>query len=86
MGDETTEEHEAVIRKALETDVDEVIFVGGEFFEVSPKVRKSESPKAVFYSTVEQAIAALRDEPIKDSTVLIKGSRGMALERLVELF
>jgi len=86
MGDESAAEHEAVIRKALETDVDEVIFVGSEFAEVSPKVGKSESPEAVFYSTVEQAIAALRDEPIKDSTVLIKGSRGMALERLVELF
>ncbi|HJP63740.1 MAG TPA: UDP-N-acetylmuramoyl-tripeptide--D-alanyl-D-alanine ligase [Mucilaginibacter sp.] len=86
MGDESAAEHEAVIRKALETDVDEVIFVGSEFFAMSPEVRKSESPEAVFYSTVEQAIAALRDEPIKDSTVLIKGSRGMALERLVELF
>ena len=53
---------------------------------MSPKVGKSGSPKAVFYSTVEEAIAALKANPVKNATVLIKGSRGMALERLVELF
>ncbi|HWZ35578.1 MAG TPA: hypothetical protein VNW51_05425 [Mucilaginibacter sp.] len=41
---------------------------------------------ASFYETAEEAIAALKTSPIKNSTILIKGSRGMALERLVELF
>jgi UDP-N-acetylmuramoyl-tripeptide--D-alanyl-D-alanine ligase len=86
MGQESAAEHEAVIKKALETPVDERIFIGDEFYKVSPKVRKSESREAVFYSTVEEAIAALKAKPIKNATVLIKGSRGMALERLVELF
>jgi UDP-N-acetylmuramoyl-tripeptide--D-alanyl-D-alanine ligase len=40
----------------------------------------------VFYPTVEEAASALKAEPITHSTVLIKGSRGMALERLVDLF
>jgi UDP-N-acetylmuramoyl-tripeptide--D-alanyl-D-alanine ligase len=39
-----------------------------------------------FYPTVEEAIAGLKANPIKNATVLVKGSRGMALERLVELF
>ncbi|WP_432328583.1 hypothetical protein ACRQ5D_06640 [Mucilaginibacter sp. P25] len=39
-----------------------------------------------FYETAEDAIAALKAQPITNSTILIKGSRGMALERLVELF
>ena len=42
--------------------------------------------KATFYPTVEEAIAGLKAKPIINATVLIKGSRGMALERLVELF
>ena len=86
MGPESAAEHEAVIRKALETEVDERIFIGGEFRKASETIDHGPWTMDKFYSTVEQAIAALRDEPIKDSTVLIKGSRGMALERLVELF
>ncbi|HEY8782713.1 MAG TPA: UDP-N-acetylmuramoyl-tripeptide--D-alanyl-D-alanine ligase [Mucilaginibacter sp.] len=126
MGEEAAAEHAAVIAKAMETPVDDRIFIGKEFFDLSPKVGKSESPKeekglpppspllvlsptkrdarvepgapglvgdnsnkgggSVFYKTVEQAIAGLKTNPIKNATILIKGSRGMALERLVELF
>ena len=40
----------------------------------------------VFYKTTEDAIESLKAHPIKNATILIKGSRGMALERLVGLF
>ena len=91
MGQESAAEHEAVIKKAMETAVDERIFIGKEFArEAEGGGRKSEAgsrkSEAVFYPTVEDAIAGLKANPIKDATVLIKGSRGMALERLVELF
>ncbi len=97
MGEESAVEHRGVIKKALETSVDERIFIGKDFFEGSPEVRpdsyrESESPereggkKSTFYKTVEDAIKSLKANPIKNSTILIKGSRGMALERLVELF
>ncbi len=85
MGEESAAEHEAVIKKALETDVDERIFIGHDFAG-SRKSEVGSQKSAVFYSTVEDAIAGLKTNPIKNSTVLIKGSRGMALERLVELF
>ncbi|HEY4324492.1 MAG TPA: UDP-N-acetylmuramoyl-tripeptide--D-alanyl-D-alanine ligase [Mucilaginibacter sp.] len=88
MGEEAAAEHAAVIKKAMETLVDERIFIGKEFYAGSPGVGKSESPKAgsTFYLTAEDAIIGLKANPIKNSTILIKGSRGMALERLVELF
>jgi UDP-N-acetylmuramoyl-tripeptide--D-alanyl-D-alanine ligase len=87
MGDEAAAEHEAVIKKAMDTPVDERIFIGKEFAEVS----MVHSPWSMdnppqFYATAEDAIAALKAIPIKNATILIKGSRGMALERLVELF
>ena len=82
MGDEAATEHEAVIKKAMETPVDERIFIGKEFHSAGEK----EQNKSTFYITAEDAIAGLKANPIKDSTILIKGSRGMALERLVELF
>jgi UDP-N-acetylmuramoyl-tripeptide--D-alanyl-D-alanine ligase len=83
LGGESPAEHEAVIRKALDTDVDERIFIGGYFESQRSKVK---SQKATFYNTVEDAIDDLKAKPVRNSTVLIKGSRGMALERLVELF
>jgi UDP-N-acetylmuramoyl-tripeptide--D-alanyl-D-alanine ligase len=88
LGDESPAEHQAVIKKAMDTDVNERIFIGAAFYAASPKVRKSESPKEtpIYYKTVEDAITGLKTNPIKNSTILIKGSRGMALERLVGLF
>lgn len=83
MGHEAAVEHAAVIKKATDTAVNERIFIGKDFLS-----QKSEagSQAATFYETAEDAIAALKAQPITNSTILIKGSRGMALERLVELF
>jgi UDP-N-acetylmuramoyl-tripeptide--D-alanyl-D-alanine ligase len=86
MGEESAAEHGAVIKKALETPVDERIFIGGEFYSAAKSIDHGPSTMDKFYPTVEDAIAGLKANPIKNATVLIKGSRGMALERLVELF
>jgi UDP-N-acetylmuramoyl-tripeptide--D-alanyl-D-alanine ligase len=81
MGAEAAAEHAAVIEKALATSVDERIFIGKEFLK-----QQKDGQQAVFYETSDDAIAGLKANPVRDSTILIKGSRGMALERLVELF
>jgi UDP-N-acetylmuramoyl-tripeptide--D-alanyl-D-alanine ligase len=85
MGPESAAEHQAIIKKALETPVDDRIFIGGEFAGQKPEAGRQQSD-AIFYNTVEDAIEGLKTNPIRNATVLIKGSRGMALERLVELF
>jgi UDP-N-acetylmuramoyl-tripeptide--D-alanyl-D-alanine ligase len=89
MGEEAAIEHEAVIKKAMETPVDERIFIGKEFYEVGMSMDNGQwtmDKNPTFYKTAEDAITGLKANPIKNSTLLIKGSRGMALERLVELF
>lgn len=86
MGQESAAEHEAVIKKALETPVNERIFIGGEFYKAAQSINHGRWTTDKFYATVEEAITGLKTNPIKNATVLIKGSRGMALERLVELF
>ncbi|SDT60810.1 UDP-N-acetylmuramoyl-tripeptide--D-alanyl-D-alanine ligase [Mucilaginibacter mallensis] len=86
LGDESAAEHEAIIRKALATEVDERIFIGKDFLAQKWKFKGDKLKNATFHATVENAITALKFHPVKNSTVLIKGSRGMALERLVELF
>jgi UDP-N-acetylmuramoyl-tripeptide--D-alanyl-D-alanine ligase len=80
LGEESAAEHVAVIEKAMQTPADEHIFIGQEFYKSKGKVN------ATFYATADDAVAALKTHPIKNATVLIKGSRGMALERLVSLF
>ncbi len=86
MGDEAEAEHQAVIKKALETPVNQCIFIGAEFAKASLTFTDLSNNKATYYQTAEEAIEGLKTKPIKNATVLIKGSRGMALERLVALF
>ena len=84
LGDESAAEHEGIIQKALDADVAERIFVGAAFKSQEASVRNQDKA-TTFYATAEEAIQALKAHPIKNSTILIKGSRGMALERLVGL-
>jgi UDP-N-acetylmuramoyl-tripeptide--D-alanyl-D-alanine ligase len=88
MGQESAAEHEAVIRKALATPVNGRIFIGAEFYKAKEAdgIASQLSAGDKFYPTAEDAIIGLKTTPIKNATILIKGSRGMALERLVELF
>jgi len=83
LGDESPAEHLGIINKALTTDVAERIFIGEKFGSQKLNV---EGQNATFYNTVEEATEGLKASPIKNSTILIKGSRGMVLERLVGLF
>ncbi|QKJ32166.1 UDP-N-acetylmuramoyl-tripeptide--D-alanyl-D-alanine ligase [Mucilaginibacter mali] len=79
LGDDSPAEHAEVIKKAMAADVNERIFIGESFYHQKDAIH------AIFYRTAEDAITGLKADPIQNATVLIKGSRGMALERLVEL-
>lgn len=81
MGAEAETEHKAILEKALATPVDRRIIIGKEFFKL-----KADGLPVEFYETRDDAAIALKAQPILSSTILIKGSRGMALEKLVELF
>lgn len=79
LGEDAPTEHALVIQKSMQTPVNQRIFIGAEFYKHAPK------EGATFYSNTQEAMEGLKAHPIKNATVLIKGSRGMALERLVEL-
>jgi UDP-N-acetylmuramoyl-tripeptide--D-alanyl-D-alanine ligase len=79
LGAESPEEHAAIIEKALAIQANRYIFIGVDFFD------QQKTSKAEFYKTLASAEEALRKQPIKNSTVLIKGSRGMELEKLLSL-
>jgi len=78
LGQESDSEHQSIVNKALGTKADKIIFIGKLFFQ-----NKIEG--ATFYKTTEDALKNMRLNPIKRSTILIKGSRGMRMEKLIEV-
>jgi UDP-N-acetylmuramoyl-tripeptide--D-alanyl-D-alanine ligase len=79
LGEEAEKEHQSIIDKAMSYDFDNAIFIG-EMFAQSPS-----SAKAKFFKNRDEAMEELKKNPIEDSLVLLKGSRGMKLEGLMEL-
>ncbi len=80
LGEESLPEHRAILEKALGLSCDLTIFIGNQFI-----LQKQDSGKGLFFETTEDAANYLKENSILNSTVLIKGSRGMKLERLLEL-
>jgi UDP-N-acetylmuramoyl-tripeptide--D-alanyl-D-alanine ligase len=76
LGEVALEEHQAIVDLAHCLDIHRAIFVGAHYFETNASER---------YKTFEDLQAQIKLQPIKDSFVFIKGSRGMALERLLQL-
>ncbi len=82
MGEEAANEHQFIINKALQTKANLIIFIGNEFYKAGYQLT-SEIKKTHFFKDTEDAIEYLKVNPINNATILIKGSRGMALERLI---
>jgi UDP-N-acetylmuramoyl-tripeptide--D-alanyl-D-alanine ligase len=77
LGDESAKEHQLILEKALNTQADRRIVIGEEFYKLNSK------NGAEFYKNTSEVEKALEKNPIEDSTVLLKGSRGMKLESLL---
>lgn len=78
LGDRSSDEHKYIIEMALDMKFCEVYFVGNHFFS-----HASDYPKGLFYDSLEKVISQLNKKKYKNTLILIKGSRGMALERLL---
>lgn len=79
LGVDAAEEHRKVADTAAQMDLSERIFIGDEFYRL-----KANCPGR-FYRTTGEAYDALKKAPLEGYVVLVKGSRGMKLEQIVEL-
>jgi UDP-N-acetylmuramoyl-tripeptide--D-alanyl-D-alanine ligase len=79
LGDKSVEEHLKILKMIQSINADKVILVGPVFRKIS----LSSGFKA--FSNVNDLIEYMRDETLKGKTILIKGSRGMKLEKIYEL-
>jgi len=76
LGEYSIQEHEAILDILKHTQNIDVYLVGSIFREVSA------GSGLKVYKDAEQLISELKMKPIQDSLVLIKGSRGIGLERV----
>lgn len=79
LGNESAAQHELVAAKAASLKTDLLILIGSHFYAL-----KDQYP-AQFFSTPVEAQAFLKAQNLSDSLILLKGSRGMALEQLLPL-
>lgn len=79
LGDESLKEHKAIVAMLSKYENVKCYFVGSAFYE-----SKIDKDNFGFYKSFESFSNDLSDMKFDNSTILIKGSRGMALERTLE--
>ena len=80
LGNEAAAQHQLLVEQATAAKFDQLIFVGKNFYTLQERY-----PEAQFFISPKDAHAYLTAQPLKNSLVLLKGSRGMALEQLMPL-
>jgi UDP-N-acetylmuramoyl-tripeptide--D-alanyl-D-alanine ligase len=79
MGEASLEQHRKIAELAASMNFDEVILIGKDFYASRVGL------KGTFFEHTLAAKTYLEQSPVKNSLVLLKGSRGMALEQLLPL-
>jgi UDP-N-acetylmuramoyl-tripeptide--D-alanyl-D-alanine ligase len=78
MGNHSEEEHKKILELALNLNINIIVAIGIEFSEVI-------SSKTIqYFETTEEAKNWYKQQKFGRDTILIKGSRGMALEKILE--
>jgi UDP-N-acetylmuramoyl-tripeptide--D-alanyl-D-alanine ligase len=77
LGETAAEEHQTIADLVQELGFESAYLVGENFFGTQTPLQK--------YRTFEDLKAHLSSHPLSKGTLLIKGSRGMALERVLDL-
>jgi UDP-N-acetylmuramoyl-tripeptide--D-alanyl-D-alanine ligase len=75
LGTESLQEHQAMVDLATSFNFDHTFFVGDIFFQTTTKKHQ--------FRTYEQLEAYLKENRLTQQSILIKGSRGMRLERIL---
>jgi UDP-N-acetylmuramoyl-tripeptide--D-alanyl-D-alanine ligase len=77
LGNYSSVEHKAILKLAQDLKIDRIITVGNEFLNIKTSGIEQ-------FENVEKMRSQYSLDPSKNQTILIKGSRGMALERLLK--
>ena len=78
LGPESENQHKRIAEQAFASNLDEIIFIGKYFYAFK------NSEKGIFFQTPDETGQYLMANKITDTLVLLKGSRGMKLESLLQ--
>ncbi|MGB3947334.1 MAG: UDP-N-acetylmuramoyl-tripeptide--D-alanyl-D-alanine ligase [Bacteroidia bacterium] len=78
LGEDSAFEHDAVVKLLDKNGIKNAMLVGPYFMKSAKLIG------AISFMNSDEALQYLLLHPVKDSTVLIKGSRGIKLEKVVE--
>jgi len=76
LGETADKEHQNIANLTLTMGFDEVYLIGVHFSKVDFPLKK--------FASFDSLSSYLSENPLKGGTILIKGSRGMALERILD--
>lgn len=79
LGDESLEEHRTIVQKLSSEANFNCYLIGKEFYAVKENYQHTH-----FFPTFDEFAEHLKSNPFQNSFILIKGSRGMALERTLQ--
>tara|TARA_R100001369_G_scaffold89527_1_gene127260 strand:- start:6428 stop:7702 length:1275 start_codon:yes stop_codon:yes gene_type:complete len=77
LGKTAENEHQEISNIATNMKFDQVFLIGENFFKTKSDLRK--------FKSFDHLRETLNNKTLKNATILIKGSRGMALERILDL-
>ncbi len=77
LGPEAAAQHQLILNQALTSGLSQLIFIGKHFYAFK-------TDQARFFETPAEAASYLQENPVQENLVLLKGSRGMKLENLME--
>jgi UDP-N-acetylmuramoyl-tripeptide--D-alanyl-D-alanine ligase len=75
LGEESLGEHTGVVKLLSDLNFANVLLVGGEFAKVESQYKS--------FATTAEVVEFLKESNIASKTILIKGSRGIALEQTI---
>jgi UDP-N-acetylmuramoyl-tripeptide--D-alanyl-D-alanine ligase len=78
LGEDSEKEHKQIIDLLKQKNIYNAVLVGPHFMKAATP------PFTNLFNTSEEALSYLKQFPVRNTTILIKGSRGIKLEKLVE--
>lgn len=76
LGIESEKEHLAILQLAKSLNFEKIICVGAHFMAISPEIS---------FASTQNLIDFLKNKPIETKNILLKASRGIALEKVLEV-
>ncbi len=78
LGEYSLKEHAKIIERLKNSSIEQKFLLGDDFCQVS-------DDKSIVYDNFEDMAKAIKADLLPGSTILLKGSRSMKMERVLDL-